>query len=420
MVFFKNTFLVASFLCSLTSLVWSQSDLSKLRDLVDQEKSSSLKEIKQLREKHKDNPRTSGLFDFAYALSAIKFGRLDEAIGVLQPFVDKRPQVVQARLLLLRAHIEKEQFDKVLIDAEKLLDNFPANEDLAERVASELGTLVGYLNFARPDFSDDWKIRLERLSDAGIPESMIGKYRESISLVEARVASIREKIAEGSEKDSEENDEKVSEILSEVDELREESKKKNDDLKSRESDRAQNLELLKSDLKSVITSYNQAVLEHARILLRIDDLNRRLRSLEREVKTKDRDGNETTRTEITNRNEHNRIEDLISQSRRELFRLENEGATLQNQFLQLRATAQGLLTQQQLDAFLTNNNIQQLDQFAETKEKKAVKESDRKGKKSPAVYGLSLRLRSYSTYKPFDFAWNQEYLQEIVKRSSGD
>jgi chromosome segregation ATPase len=420
MVFFKNTFLVASFLCSLTSLVWSQSDLSKLRDLVDQEKSSSLKEIKQLREKHKDNPRTSGLFEFAYALSAIKFGRLDEAIGVLQPFVDKRPQVVQARLLLLRAHIEKEQFDKVLIDAEKLLDNFPANEDLAERVASELGTLVGYLNFARPDFSDEWKIRLERLSEGGIPESMIGKYRESLSLVEARVASIREKIAEGSEKDTEENEAKVSEILSEADELREKSKKENDDLKSRESDRAQNLEDLKSNLQSVITRYNQTVLKHAQVLITVDDLKRRLRSLEKEVKTKDRDGNETTRTEITNRNEHNRIEDLISQSRRELFRLENEGATLQNQFLQLRATAQGLLTQQQLDAFLTNNNIQQLDQFAETKEKKAVKESDRKGKKSPAVYGLSLRLRSYSTYKPFDFAWNQEYLQEIVKRSSDD
>jgi chromosome segregation ATPase len=308
----------------------------------------------------------------------------------------------------------------VLIDAEKLLDNFPANEDLAERVASELGTLVGYLNFARPDFSDEWKIRLERLSEGGIPESMIGKYRESLSLVEARVASIREKIAEGSEKDTEENEAKVSEILSEADELREKSKKENDDLKSRESDRAQNLEDLKSNLQSVITRYNQTVLKHAQVLITVDDLKRRLRSLEKEVKTKDRDGNETTRTEITNRNEHNRIEDLISQSRRELFRLENEGATLQNQFLQLRATAQGLLTQQQLDAFLTNNNIQQLDQFAETKEKKAVKESDRKGKKSPAVYGLSLRLRSYSTYKPFDFAWNQEYLQEIVKRSSDD
>ena len=420
MVFFKNTFLVASFLCSLTSLVWSQSDLSKLRDLVDQEKSSSLKEIKQLREKHKDNPRTSGLFDFAYALSAIKFGRLDEAIGVLQPFVDKRPQVVQARLLLLRAHIEKEQFDKVLIDAEKLLDNFPANEDLAERVASELGTLVGYLNFARPDFSDDWKIRLERLSDAGIPESMIGKYRESISLVEARAASIREKIAEGSEKDTEENEAKVSEILSEADELREKSKKENDDLKSRESDRAQNLEDLKSNLQSVITRYNQTVLKHSQVLITVDDLKRRLRSLEKEVKTKDRDGNETTRTEITNRNEHNRIEDLISQSRRELSRLEADGVVLQTQFFQLKAQAQGLLTQKQMDAFLTNNNIQQLDQFAETKEKKAVKESDRKGKKSPAVYGLTLRLKSYSTYKPFDFAWNQEYLQEIVKRSSDD
>lgn len=420
MIFFRITLLVALLFGSISPVVWSQSDLSRLCELVDQEKTSSIQEIKQLREKNQDNPRISGLFDFGYALASIKFGRLDDAIDVLQSFVDKRPHVVQARLLLLRAHIEKEQFDRVLIDVEKLLANHPTREDLSERVASELGTLVGYLNFARPDLSDDWKIRLERLADDGIPEAMMEKYRESISLVEARVASIREKIAEGSEKDAEENEEKVSEILSEVDELREESKKKDEDLKSRETDRARTLEQLKSDLKTVITSYNQTVLEHSRISLRIDDLNRRLRSLEREVRTKDRDGNETKRTEITNRNEYDRVENLISQSRRELFRLENEGTLLQNQFLQLKATAQGLLTQQQLDAFLTNNNIQQLDQFAKNKEKKASKELDRKGKKSPSVYGLNLRLRSYSTYKPFDFAWNHEYLQEIVKRSSSD
>lgn len=424
-IFFRHSFLVALLFGTVifgtvTLVARGQSDLSKLCDLVDQEKASSLQEIKQLREKHQDDPKTSGLFDFGYALSAIKFGRLDEAIHVLQSFVDKRPHVVQARLLLLRAHIEREQFDRVLIDTEKLLANFPARDDLAERVACELGTLVGYLNFARPDFSDDWKIRLERLADNGLPEKMKDKYRESISLVEARVSSIREKIAEGSERDTEENEEKVSEILSEVDELREESKKKDDELKSRETDRARNLEQLKLDLKTVLASYNQTVLEHGRVLVRIDELNRRLRSLEREVKTKDRDGNETKRTEITNRAEHDRVDDLISRSRRELFRLEKEGTSLQNQFLQLKATAQGLLTQQQLDALLTNNNIQQLDQIAKNKEKKAIKESDRKGKKSPAVYGLSLRLRSYSTYRPFDFAWNHEYLQEIVKRSSRD
>lgn len=421
MVIFKNkSVFTLLFFCSLISPVLSQSDLAKLCDLVDQEKVSSLKEIKRLREENQDNNRTSGLFDFGYALSAVKFGRLDDAIGVLQKFIDKRPQVIQARLLLLRAHIEKEQFDKTLIDAEKILDNYPSNEDLAERVACELGTLVGYLNFARPDFSDDWKIRLERLSEAGIPESMMGKYRESISLVEARAASIREKMADSSEKDVEENEEKVSEILSEADKLREASKKNDDDLKSRDSDRAQNLDQLKAELTSVVNEYNQAVLDYMQISLVLDDQNRRLRSLEREVKTEDRFGNETERTEITDRAEHNRVSQLISQSRRELSRLQVRGASLQNQFLQLKTTAQGLLTQQQLDAFLTKNKIQQLDQFAEIKEKKAVREADRKGKKSPAAYGLSLRLRSYSTYKPFDFAWYQEYLQEVVKRASDD
>lgn len=403
----------------LTGCLLGQSDLAKLMELIDQDKRSpAFNEIKQLREQNSRNPQ-SPLFEFGYGLSAVKNGRTKEAIEVLQPFVDQRPKVFQARLLLMRAYIDLEQFDSVVIQAEKLLLNYPSQKDSAQHVAKVVGTLVGFLNFARTDCSDELKKRLEEAAETRIPAEFTNEYRDSISLVESRVATINDEIKIALEKAELETESKVASNLRDAEKLRHEADSQAEELQKREQSRTEKFEAMKLSVQTIMQEGATLTADILHLNTQIDNWQRQRRSLEKEEVEKDKYGNRTTRTVITDRRQYNQLGTMIANSRADKSLKENRRRVLLENLQQLQVQAVGLLSQQQLDELFSKNKMRQFGKAADTRERKAERESDRKGKGVPALRALNLKLKNYSTYEPLDVASNKEFLQEIAKKFIG-
>jgi hypothetical protein len=414
---FGNAFLLPGLLLlSLAGSSLGQSDLAKLINLIDQEKPSSLSQIKQLREKNSKNRQLTALFDFGYGLSAIKFGRPQESIESLKTFVDQRPEVFQARLLLIRAHLDLEQFDNAVYQAEKLLVNFPAQADSAQQVARVTGTLVGFLNFARPECSDELKRRLEESAESKIPESFISAYRKSIALVESRVATINDEIKRATEKADADVESKVSENLSNAEKLRQQAEKDAEALQQREKLRAAKFEEIRSNLQKMEQDHSALTASQVARRNQVDNYERQRQALVREDTKVDKQGNKTTSIRIIDYGRYNDLGTKIAGSKAEISLLESRKTVLLNNYQQLRGQAAGLLSQQQMDELFSKDMMMQHRKAANIKEKKAQQDLGRKGKPVPATRALSARLKHYSTYEPLDIASNSDYLRNAAKK----
>ena len=86
-------------------------------------------------------------------------------------------------------------------------------------------------------------------------------------------------------------------------------------------------------------------------------------------------------------------------------------------YRQLQSQASGLMSQKELDEMFTKSKMSDLNKAAESKQKKAERDAERKSKKtSAAARGLQNKIKSYSTYDSLDIAGNKEYLAGISKR----
>lgn len=407
------------------SAVFAQSDLSKLLQLIDEDKQSSLREIKQLRERNAQNPQQAPLFDFAYGLAALRFDQPQGTFDTLGPFVERRPQVVQARCVLIRACIELKKFDYAVSHAEKLLDNLSpptggsenaTPTEVSERIVRHIGTLVGFLNFAKPDCPDELKLRLEKVAETKIPESLMETYRESIALVESRVGSIEDEIAKASEKSITESEAKVASNLADAEKLRDVAKVEVDQLKEREKSRAEKIEEIKLEAEDLISNYSGLVSELNKLTENNSSFERERKSLERTTTKKDRNGNEETRTEITNRSRYDKLGRDIARNRGRMKDLSMQGQNYRGQYQQLQVRAAGLLNQQEIDQLFTNNRMQAFGMAAENKEKQADQETKSKSKKSREELRLFKKKENFDTYEKLDSAYYIGFLKKISQR----
>lgn len=392
-------------------------DLATMMALVDQEKYSSLAEAKQLREKNHLNRQLAPLFDFSYALSLMKFGRWQDASDILQPFVDSRPKVHQARLMLIRCLVELDKQDSVIVEADQLLDQLPSDAQAASEVVQTVGLLVGYFKFARKDVPDEIKLRLEQSALKKIPEPLQAKLQESISLVESKVATIEAEIAKAAEKAEASAESKIADNLEEAERLRSEAEANADSLQSREKDRAEKFEQLKLKLNKVELDYGNLTTRQAILRDQINDSRRLISLLERTVTREDKNGNRKTTTEITDQVQYARLNRVIRDAMNETRQVEANMAMVLNNYQQLQLQARGLVDQNQFDELFTAGKMNQLASQAEAREKRADREADRKGKRIPnAARGLHAKLKSYATYDALDIAANKLFLQGIAKR----
>lgn len=407
------------------SAAFGQSDLSRLLQLMDEDKQSSLREIKQLRERNAQNPQQAPLFDFAFGLAALRFDQPKGTFDTLGPFVERRPQVVQARCILIRACIELEKFDYAVSHAEKLLDSLSTptegsekatSTEISERIVRHIGTLVGFLNFAKPDSADELKLRLEKVAEAKIPESLMETYRESIALVESRVGSIEDEIAKASEKSISESEAKVAIDLADAEKLRDVAKVEVDQLKEREKSRAEKIEEIKQDAEDLVSNYSGLVAEHRKLTENNSSFERERRSLERTTTKKDRNGNEETRMEITNRPRYDKLGRDIARNSGRMEQLNIMAQTYRGMYQQLQVRAAGLLNQQEIDQLFTSNRMQAFGMAAENKEKQAEQEAKSKSKKSKEELRLSRKKENFDTYEALDSAYYIEYLKKISQR----
>jgi chromosome segregation ATPase len=395
----------------------ASSDLATIIGLIDQEKFSSLAEAKQLRENNKQNRQLVPLFDFSYSLILVKFGRWQEAIEILQPFADSRPQVFQARLLLIRCYIELEKFDNVLVETEKLLEKLPGEATAAEEVVQSTGLLVGFLNFARKDCPDELKLNLEQNARKKIPEPLQAKLQEAISLVESKVASIQAEIEKAAEKAEATAESKIANNLEEAERLRAEADAKAAELQDRLKDRQEKYEQAKLELQKMELEIGKLAARQTLLDNQVDSMRRNLLLLERPVTREDRNGNRTTTTEITDQIQYNRLNRMIGNSLAEMQTVEANARVLSNNYQQLKLKASGLADEKQRDELSTKNKVNQLSSQAQSKQKRAEREADRKGKNPlSAARGPHARLKSYGTYDALDIATNKQYLDGIAKR----
>jgi chromosome segregation ATPase len=391
------------------------SDLAQMIELIDSEKFSSVAQAKQLREDNSQNRQTAPIFDFSYAVSLMKFGRWQEAADILHPFAESRPQVYQARLHLVRCYIELDKLDNVVLEANKILDKLPTETEPAEKVAQSMGTLVGYYTFARKDCPNAFKSRIADLQKK-TPDHLQAKLQEAIDLVEEKVNSINDEISKAAEKAETEAESKIASSLDDAERLRAEADAKAAELESREKDRADKFEQVKLNLAKLELEFGKVTTRLNFIDTQVNTIRRNMTLLEQTVTTRDAQGNSQTTTEITDRGQYVRLNGLLENTMRERQNVEATGQVLQNNYLQLQSQAKGLANQKQLDELFTKSKLNQLNSAAQSKQKRAEREADKKNKRPASASGIAVKMKSYATYDSLDIASSKEYLLKIAKR----
>lgn len=407
-------------LCLLTiqSQARSGEDLATMLKLLDQDKLSALSEAKLLRETNATNTQQAALFDFGYGLMLVKFGRWQEAADVLKPFVEQRPQVYRARLLLVRAYVELDKFDDAINEFEKLLDKLPTEAEVAEDVARTTGIFVAYLEQARSDdCPEELRKRIAQSAETKLPEALKQKYKEGMSFVETQVAKLNNEIVRITEKAEEEAESKIASELESAERLKSEADAKAEELKSREKLRTEKLDKLKSDLQKLELATASNIASLNALDRQVHLMNQMQQNLVVEVVKEDSKGNPIRRREITDQVQYNRLGRDIANGLVERRTLEGQSRTLVDSYRQLQSQASGLMSQKEVDEMFTKSKMSDLNKAAESKQKKAEREAERKSKKtSAAARGLQNKIKSYSTYDSLDIAGNKEYLAGISKR----
>ncbi len=393
-------------------------DLAAMLKLLDQDKLSALSEAKQLRETNATNSQQAALFDFGYGLMLIKFGRWQESVDVYKPFVEQRPQVYRARLLLVRAYVELDKFDDAVNEFEKLLDKLPTETDLAEDVARTTGIFVAYLEQARADdCPEELRKRIAQSAEAKLPEALKVKYKEGMTFVETQVAKLNNEIVRITEKAEEDAESKIASELESADRLKSEADAKAEELKSREKDRTEKLEKLKSDLQKLELATSSNIASLNALDRQVNLMSLQQQNLVVDVVREDSNGNRIRRQEISDQALYNRLGREISNGLLERRNLEVQSRTLMDSYRQLQSQASGLMSQKELDEMFTKSKMSDLNKAAESKQKKAERDAERKSKKaSSAARGLQIKIKNYSTYDSLDIAGNKEYLAGISKR----
>ncbi len=393
-------------------------DLAAMLKLLDQDKLSALSEAKQLRETNAANTQQAALFDFGYGLMLVKFGRWQETIDVYKPFVEQRPQVYRARLLLVRAYVELDKFDDAVNEFEKLLDKLPTETELAEDVARTTGIFVAYLEQVRADdCPEELRKRIAQSAESKLPEALKVKYKEGITFVETQVAKLNNEIVRVTEKAEEDAESKIASELESAERLKSEADAKAEELKSREKDRTDKLEKLKSDLQKLelATASNIASLDA--IDRQVNLMSQLQQNLIVEVIREDNNGNRVRRREISDELQYSRLNRDIANALADRRNMEVQARTLMESYRQLQSQASGLMTQKERDEMFTKSKMNDLNKAAESKQKRAERDADRKSKKaSAASRGLQIKIKNYSTYDSLDIAGNKEYLAGISKR----
>jgi hypothetical protein len=387
------------------------SDLAQMIELIDSEKFTSVAQAKQLRENNGQNHQTAPIFDFSYAISLMKFGRWQEAADILHPFAESRPQVYQARLHLVRCYVELDKLDNVVLEANKILDKLPTETEPAEKIAQSMGTLVGYYTFARKDCPNAFKSRIADLQKK-TPDHLQAKLQEAIDLVEEKVNSINDEISKAAEKAESEAENKIASNLDEAERLRAEADAKSAELESREKDRADKFEQVKLNLAKLELEYGKVATRLGFVDTQMNTIQRNMRLLERTVTTKE---GQTT-TEISDPAQYARLNRMLEMSMLERQNVEATGQVLQNNYLQLQSQAKGLANQKQLDELFTKSKLNQLNSAAQSKQKRAEREADKKSKRPASASGIAVKMKSYATYDSLDIASSKEYLLKIAKR----
>lgn len=414
-----------TFTCILTfgvlacsSLAQSQSDLASMITLLDHEKISTLKEAKELREHNQSNAQQAALFDYSYSIILMNFGRWQEAIEVLQPFVEKRPQVFRARLLLIRAYIELDKFDNAASEFEKLLEALPTDSEGTEEIARKAGVFIAFLKLARSaDKVDELYQKLEPLAETKIPEPAKVKFQEGMASVSRQVEKLNADMQRQTEKAEEETEAKIESNLADAEKLKSEAEAKQAELQSREKDRLEKLEQVRRDLaKLELTSTNLLARQN---LLDNQILNatRMQQNLVQNVTIQDQNGNRVTRQEISNPQEYNRLDRMIANYSAELLNNQAQGRQLLANYRALQNQAAKMASQKELDQMFTTSKMNDLTRAAESKQKRAERDADRKSKLAEtAAKSMHFKLKNYGTYETLSLVKDKEYLLSISKK----
>ncbi len=416
----KRTFLVTCLLIATQAVLLAQSnsDLSTMISLLDREKLSTVAEAKELREKNQSNAQQAAIYDFSYALVLMKFGKWQDAIDVLQPFVEKRPQVYRARLMLVRANIELERFEAAAVEFEAMLEKLPTDVETLEELAKKLGVFSAFLKLCREDAGlEDLGKKLEAAAEAKLPESAKARFQDGVRIVVNTVDKLNADMERLTEKVEEETESKIESNLLEAERLKSEAEAKQAELQAIEKDRIEKLEKVKSELAKLELASTNLLARQNLLDNQILTMQQRQQSLVQTVTERDANGNTRTTEQITNPAEYNRLGRMIANSSAELLNNQAQARQLAASYRQLQTQAAGMASKKELDAMFTKSKMNELNKAAESKQKRAERDADRKGKlAASAAKGIQVKLKTYGTYESLNLAVDKAYLTGIAKK----
>ncbi|MFO0941951.1 MAG: hypothetical protein U0930_14465 [Pirellulales bacterium] len=363
----------------------SNEDLATMIALLDREKLSTIEEAKSLREKNQSKTQQAPVFDYSYAIVLMKFGRWQDAIDVLQPFVLKRPQVYRARMLLVRAYIELEKYEAAEIECESMLESLPSDSVILDELAKKLGIFSTYLRMCRADATlEDLGDKLHAVAETKLPDSAKPKYEDGVRLVTTTVEKLNADIERLTEKAEEETEAKIEGNLQDAERLKSEAESKQADLQSRDKDRVQKLEQVRSDLAKLEVASTNLLARQNLVENQILNATRLQQNLVQTVTQSDANGNTITTQQIVNQPEYNRLGRMIASYSAELLTNQAQGRNLLGNYRQLQAQAATLTDQKEYDAMFTKSKMSELNKAAENKQN-AERDADRKSKLSSSA-----------------------------------
>lgn len=418
-LFKKLSFCISVWILSQTALLaQSSNDLASMISLLDREKSSTVDEAKGLRENNQANAQQAAIFDYSYAVILMKFGKWQDAIDVLQPFVQKRPQVFRARMLLVRAYIELEKYESAELEFEAMLESLPSDSEIVDELAKKVGVFSTFLKLCRSDATlEDLSNKLDSVAESKLSDAAKVHYQDGIRLVTSTVDKLNADIERLTEKVEEETDAKIENNLQDAERLKSEAEAKQAELQAQEKDRAQKLEQVKSELAKLELATTTLLARQNLLENQIINATRLQQNLVQTVTQTDSNGNTITTQQIVNQPEYNRLGRMIANYSAELLTNQAQGRNLLGNYRQLQTQAASMANQKDLDAMFAKSKMNELNKAAESKQKRAERDADRKTKlAASAAKGVHVRLKTYGTYESLNLAMDKAYVTGIAKK----
>ncbi len=396
--------------------------LLRVLSLVPQDNVRVLKEIAEIRSSLQgDKTARSGqasIVDFGYALALTNHSRWAEAERLLIPFVEGRPKVVRARLLLTRVLIQQSKFTEAIQQLKSVVEMLPQYPQYHDEVVAFSASLIQFLSQARKrDCPQELVEQTSEYLARQLGKAYVDASETAEQSVRDRLEKIESEMVEDCKRINEEQDKKSAADLATANKARADSAALEQEFFKREETREKEASILRDEYNKEALELENLTREYNKLDADREKLRKSQRDLERTEKAKGSFGNETTRITINDQPKWDKLENEIKNLDAKLRSNTGQANQVRQRGQMLAAKIDSIAAENRADKIQTNKGMSVQIRIATKNESQAKRELQNKDSRINGVRASCKgRAGSFDTYLALNVLQEKQYLQATAEK----